>query len=79
MGCAVIALSSWIVETPPSAEEFFVYPFYDMAWSKMNRRTLAYLIFAIGILLLGVHTTFAVLWQLTTGSSAALARDQATC
>lgn len=34
----------------------------------MNRRTIAYLLFAIGILLLGVHTTLAVLWQLITGA-----------
>lgn len=34
----------------------------------MNRRKIAYLLFAIGVLFLGVHTTFAVLWQLFTGS-----------
>jgi hypothetical protein len=34
----------------------------------MKRRSIAYLLFAFGIFLLGVHTTFAVLWQLMTGS-----------
>jgi hypothetical protein len=34
----------------------------------MTRRTLTYLIFAIGVLLLEAHTALAVLWQIITGS-----------
>jgi hypothetical protein len=31
----------------------------------MSRKTTAYLLFATGVLLLGVQTTFAFLWQIT--------------
>lgn len=34
----------------------------------MNRRMISFLLFTTGVFLLGVHTTFAVLWQLITGS-----------
>lgn len=31
----------------------------------MTKKTTAYLLFAIGVLLLEMHTTLAVLWQIT--------------
>jgi hypothetical protein len=31
----------------------------------MNRKAISYLLFAVGVLLLEVHTTFAVFWQLS--------------
>jgi len=33
----------------------------------MKKKIIAYVLFGIGVLLLEVHTTFAVLWQLLTG------------
>ena len=33
----------------------------------MTRKTIAYILFGFGVLLLEVHTSFAVLWQLFTG------------
>lgn len=34
----------------------------------MTRKTITYVLFGIGVLLLEIHTTFPVLWQLMTGS-----------
>lgn len=35
----------------------------------MNSKGIAYLLFAVGVILLEVHTTFAVFWQLLRGSA----------
>jgi hypothetical protein len=55
-------------------EEFFIGEvfynslFWDTEWKKMDRRSIAYLLLITGVVFLGVHTTLAVLWQLSTGS-----------
>jgi hypothetical protein len=36
----------------------------------MKRKTLAYLLFIVGVLLLEMHTTFAVFWQLSGNPAA---------